>query len=110
MTFLALGLIHIKSRMAGVYLYLKPRLFKQLPSCSLFDYLLMNEAALNQLPGNMHDSEEEGNANGFVSLSVCLSDKVVFFPSFLPVFNVGIYTDLPLLTFQHQSPNHLFST
>ncbi len=44
------------------------------PSCSLFDYLLMNEAALNQLPVNMNDLEEEG----FVCLSVCLSDKVVF--------------------------------
>ena len=38
----------------------------------------MNDAALNQLPVNMHDLEEEGNANGFVCLSVCLSDKVVF--------------------------------
>ncbi len=47
------------------------------PSCCLFGYLLMNEAALNQLPVNMHDLEEEGNANGFVCLSVCLSDKVV---------------------------------
>ena len=47
------------------------------PSCSLFDYLLMNEAALNQFPVNMHDSEEKGNANGFVCLSVCLPDKVV---------------------------------
>ena len=31
----------------------------------------MNEAALKQLPVNMHDLEEEGNANGFVCLSVC---------------------------------------
>ena len=38
----------------------------------------MNDAALNQLPVNMHDLEEEGNANGFVCLSVCLSDKVAF--------------------------------
>ncbi len=41
----------------------------------------MNDAALNQLPANMHDLEEEGNANGFVCLSVCLSDKVVFIAS-----------------------------
>ncbi len=27
---------------------------------------------------NRYDSEEEGNANGFVCLSVCLLDKVVF--------------------------------
>ncbi len=42
----------------------------------------MNVAALNQLPVNMHDLEEEGNANGFVCLSVCVSDKIVFIDLF----------------------------
>ena len=49
----------------------------------------MNGAALNQLPANMHDSEEEGNANGFVCLSVCLSDKVVFFYLLIPVLSAN---------------------
>ncbi len=48
------------------------------PSFWPFGYLLMNEAALNQLHVNMHDLEEEGNANGFVCLSVCLPGKVVW--------------------------------
>ncbi len=33
---------------------------------------------MKQLTVDMHGLEEEGNANGFVCLSLCLSDKVVF--------------------------------
>ncbi len=48
------------------------------PSCCFSDVLTGNEAALKLLDTHMHDLVKEGNANGFVCLSVCLSDKVVF--------------------------------